>query len=144
MLAEHGGEEIRMRVDAKISIGTPTTAPRRAASSSFTVDDAPEARATASAGAAAGIGSIDALLVLQGEEDPAQRRRRSARHGRSVLDALDGLKAALLAGRISGSELLRLRTLLRQRPGASDDPGLEEVLAHIELRAEVELAKLGR
>lgn len=133
-----------MRVDAKITVGTTATAPRRAASSSFKLDDAPETRAASSTAASTGVGSIDALLVLQGEEDPAQRRKRSARHGRSVLDALDGLKAALLAGRVSGADLMRLRTLLRQRPGASDDPALEDVLAHIELRAEVELAKLGR
>lgn len=138
------GEEVRMRVDAKITVGTTATAPRRAAGSSFKLDDAPEARAAVSTSASAGIGGIDALLVLQGEEDPAQRRRRSARHGRSVLDALDGLKAALLSGRVSAGDLVRLRTLLRQNPGASDDAGLDEVLAHIELRAEVELAKLGR
>ena len=32
--------------------------------------------------ATAGVGGIDALLVLQGEEDPAQRRRRTANRGR--------------------------------------------------------------
>jgi hypothetical protein len=133
-----------MRVDAKITVDTPTVARRRPAGTAFRVDEQEEARASAPAGPAAGIASIDALLVLQGEEDPAQRRKRAARHGKSLLDALDGIKAALLAGRISGSELLRLRTLLRQQPGATDDPRLDEVLAHIELRAEVELAKLGR
>jgi hypothetical protein len=133
-----------MRVDPKISIATPGAAPRRAGSTTFRLDDAPEARASSSTAASTGIAGIDALLVLQGEGDPAERKRRSARHGRSLLDALDGLKAALLAGRVSGGDLLRLRTLLRQRPGLSDDPQLEDVLAHIELRAEVELAKLGR
>ena len=37
----------------------------------------------------------------------------------------------------------RIRTLLTERRAATGDPGLDEVLAHIELRAEVELAKLG-
>jgi hypothetical protein len=133
-----------MRVDPKTSIATPGVAPRRTGSSTFRLDDAPEARAAAPAAASTGIAGIDALLVLQGEGDPAERKRRAARHGRSLLDALDGLKAAILSGRIAGGDLLRLRTLLRQRPGVSDDPQLEDVLAHIELRAEVELAKLGR
>ena len=33
--------------------------------------------------------------------------------------------------------------MLTERRTATSDPGLDEVLAHIELRAEVELAKLG-
>lgn len=134
-----------MRVDAKITVGSPSVAPRRAGSSSFKLDEeAPAARATGGAASTTGIGGIDALLVLQGEGDPAERRRRVARHGRSLLDALDHLKAAILSGRIAPSELIRIRDLLRQNPGFSDDPRLDEVLAHIELRAEVELAKLGR
>jgi hypothetical protein len=133
-----------MRVDAKTMVGPAGVAPRRAASKSFTLDEAQETRASAATAASTGIAGIDALLVLQGEGDATEKRRRAARHGRSLLDALDGLKAAILAGRISGADLVRLRTLLRQRPGATDDPALEDVLAHIELRAEVELAKLGR
>lgn len=133
-----------MRVESKNPVGTAAVSPRKAAGSGFTLDEAPEARSSASTTAAAGLGGIDALLVLQGEGDAKDRRRRAARHGTSILDALDKLKADILGGRISAADLARLRTLLRQRPDFTDDAGLEEVLAHIELRAEVELAKLGR
>jgi hypothetical protein len=133
-----------MRVEAKNPVGTTGVAPRKTAGSNFTLDETAEPRGATSAAAATGVGGIDALLVLQGEGDAKDKRRRAARHGTSILDALDGLKAALLAGRISGADLARLRTLLRQRPDFTGDAGLEEVLAHIELRAEVELAKLGR
>jgi hypothetical protein len=50
-------------------------------------------------------------------------------------------KASILSGRIAGAELLRIRALLAERRQATDDPSLDDVLAHIELRAEVELAK---
>ena len=133
-----------MRVEAKSPVGTSAVTPRKAAGSSFTLESGSDARGAASASATSGVVGIDALLVLQGEGDAKDKRRRAARHGSSILDALDRLKADLLAGRISAADLSRLRTLLRQRPDFTDDAGLEEVLAHIELRAEVELAKLGR
>ena len=95
-------------------------------------------------GSMAGVGGIESLLVLQGEEDPAQRRRRTAKRGVDILDSLDRLKAAILSGRIPAVDLLRIRGLLNERRDLTDDPRLDEVLAHIELRAAVELAKLGR
>jgi hypothetical protein len=81
---------------------------------------------------------------VQAEEDWQERRRRQARRGYDLLDGLDKLKAALLAGRVQISELERLKAMLSARRETSDDPRLDEVLAHIELRAAVELAKLGR
>ncbi|MHB2168819.1 flagellar assembly protein FliX [Alsobacter sp. R-9] len=135
-----------MRVDAKLPIGTTGVAPRRQAGGRFTVDTPAASSAGPAAGASAtgALGTIESLLVLQGEEDPAQRRRRQAKRGGDILDSLDRLKAALLSGRIPMVDLLRLRALLGERRDATDDPRLDEVLAHIELRAAVELAKLGR
>jgi hypothetical protein len=117
---------------------------RRTASGGFSVGDASEAREAGHAGAAAAMHSVDALVILQGEEDAGQRRRRAARRGRDLLDALDGLKAAILAGRIAPDRLLRLRAILTERRLDTDDPGLDELIGHIELRAEVELAKLAQ
>jgi hypothetical protein len=84
------------------------------------------------------------LLAVQEQGDQQERRRKQARRGHDLLDGLDRLKAALLAGRVLPSELERLRATLTQQREATDDPRLDEVLAHIELRAAVELAKLGR
>jgi hypothetical protein len=134
-----------MRIDGKPAITVPINgAARRADGGGFSLSAKDP---TASSGKATGVGGpggIEALLVLQGEEDPARRRRRALGRGRDMLDALDGLKASILNGRIAGAELLRIRGLLAERRQASDDPGLDDVLAHIELRAEVELAKLAR
>lgn len=87
---------------------------------------------------------MDGLLAVQAEEDGQQRRRRQARRGTDLLDGLDRLKAALLSGRVQIAELERLKAMLSVRRETTDDPRLDEVLAHIELRAAVELAKLGR
>jgi hypothetical protein len=89
------------------------------------------------------IGGIDALLALQGVEEPGERRRKAVKRGRSALDALDALKLGLLSGRLDAAAQARLKSAgagLREPTG---DPGLDIVLAEIALRVEVELAKTG-
>ncbi len=81
---------------------------------------------------------------MQGEGDPAERRRRSLKRGNDLLERLDALKAALLSGRVGQAQLQRLAAQVAARGGPSGDPGLDEVVAHIELRAQVEIAKLSR
>jgi hypothetical protein len=66
------------------------------------------------------------------------------KRGSNLLDTLDQLKIALLSGRVSPQQLELLKGQVRQRGDAVDDPGLADILAHIELRAEVEIAKLSR
>lgn len=94
--------------------------------------------------AAAPLATLDAILALQSEEDPGERKRRSARRGLAILGALDGLKAGLLFGRVAPAEIDRIARGLREPAGGSGDPGLDTIVAEIELRARVELAKLGR
>jgi hypothetical protein len=95
------------------------------------------------AGAGA-MGALDGLVALQADEDASQRRQRRLRRGHDLLDGLDRLKAALLGGVIPVSQLAQLKAQLDQRALVSDDPRLEELIGHIELRVAVELAKLGR
>ena len=103
-----------------------------------------DVRSTAGAGGAASLASLDAILTLQAMDEPGERKRRSARRGRDLLDSLDLLKAGLLSGTVSTAELARIASGLRTGAGPSGDPGLDGVVAEIELRAKVELAKLGR
>ena len=103
-------------------------------------DDAPASAAVAGGGA---IGGLDALLALQSVDDPLTGRKRAARRGHDLLDALEQLKADLLAGRVSMDRLERLTAKVKLRE-PSDDPALEDLIDQIELRAQVELAKLGR
>jgi hypothetical protein len=117
---------------------------QRATSSSsrFSLGASGGAERAAASQAVAPAGSMDGLLALQAAGDSLERRKRAMRRGRNILDTLDQLKIALLSGRVSASQLDILKGQIQQRADATEDPGLAEVLAHIELRAEVELAKL--
>lgn len=95
--------------------------------------------------AAAPLATLDALLAVQNEaNEPGERRRRSLKRGHELLAALDSLKAGLLGGRVSARELRGLAGQLADRGELSGDPGLDDIVAQIELRAEVELAKIAR
>jgi hypothetical protein len=87
---------------------------------------------------------MDALFALQANEDSTERKKRQVKRGHDLLDGLDRLKAALLGGVIPGAQLSELKRQLEQRRENTDDPRLEELLGHIELRVAVEIAKLGR
>jgi hypothetical protein len=65
------------------------------------------------------------------------------KHGRRALDALDEVKLGLLAGTIDQATLLRLKTVSSDLKEGSGDERLDQVLAEIDLRVEVELAKAG-
>ncbi len=87
---------------------------------------------------------MDALVALQANEDATERKKRRVKRGHELLDGLDRLKAALLGGRVPLGHLQQLKAQLDARAEQSDDPRLEELVGHIELRVAVELAKLAR
>jgi hypothetical protein len=116
---------------------------RRAASGAFTVGEADPPMATSAAVALRTLGGIDALIALQGIEEPAERRRRAVKFGRRALDALDDLKLGLLAGTLDQATLLRLKAVSGDLKDCSGDERLDHVLAEIDLRVAVELAKAG-
>jgi len=116
---------------------------RRAGSAGFTLPGKESAASARGAGVSAS-GPLDTLLAVQAYEEPQERKKRQAKRGHDLLDGLDRLKAALLSGSVQVSELQRLKDMLLLRRETTDDPRLDDVLAHIELRAAVELAKLRR
>jgi hypothetical protein len=126
------------------TLGSPAASARRSSSSAFALPDtvaSPESRAATPPKAA---GNIDALLAMQGIEDPVERRKRSVQRGRGALDVLDDLKIGLLSGNFDASTVSRLRDAAANLKSSSGDPGLDAVLSEIELRVEVELAKAGQ
>jgi Class II flagellar assembly regulator len=135
-----------MRIDPK-TLSTPLSGsapPRRdVAGRSFSLEGRADAAKTGSAAPAVPLATVDALLALQGEGDPADRRRRSVQRGHDLLDALDRLKAALLSGRVPTADLRTIAARLAERRDLSGDPRLDDILSHIELRARVEMAKVG-
>jgi hypothetical protein len=116
---------------------------RRSGGTAFTLPT--KETATSARGQAVNSTSgLETLIAVQAYEEPLERKKRQAKRGHDLLDGLDKLKAALLSGRVQISELETLKTTLSLRREMTDDPRLDDVLAHIELRAAVELAKLGR
>jgi hypothetical protein len=119
------------------------TAKRAGGAGGFTLSESNAPQTASPAIALRTVSGIDALIALQGIEDPLERRRRAVKHGRRALDALDELKLALLSGTLESSALLRLKAVAADLKDGSGDEKLDQVLNEIELRVAVELAKAG-
>jgi len=135
---------MRIQATHNASVATPSSTARRAASGTFSLEG--ESAAARSSGAPTGarnIGGIETLLALQGVDEPSERRRKAVKRGRGALDALDALKLGLLSGTFDTGALARLKSVTASLAEPSGDPTLDAVLAEIELRAQVELAKIG-
>jgi hypothetical protein len=123
-------------------------ATRRSTASGFSVSAEAAPRSAGSAGGPRSVGGIDALIALQGVqgaqevEGPLERRKRAVKRGRAALDALDELKIGLLGGALSTATLSKLREAAAHLKLGSGHAELDGVLAEIELRVEVELAKM--
>ncbi len=125
------------------ALAGPRGTARRTTGGSFRVSDQESTRQSAGTGSLRSIGSVDALIALQGVEDPTERRKRSVARGRNALDVLEKLKLGLLDGTLDPSTLARLKVAAEGLTDESGDPGLDQVMAEIDLRVAVELAKAG-
>lgn len=143
-----------MRITTPPSLGAVQTAqqaPRAdRARPAFALPDAPKAEAQAASAARPGVAAagLETLLAVQGlqPDERRERRRRAVQRGRRALDLLDELKLAMLSGATMPAVLLKLRGLTAQRPqdgggAGTGEEGLDGVLAEIDLRVQVELAK---
>lgn len=86
---------------------------------------------------------LDAILALQAVGDFKESRRKAVKRARGLLDLLEEMKADLLIGRPSPQRLdamVAQLAALRERV----EPELDAVIDEIDLRVQVELAKLGR
>jgi hypothetical protein len=104
------------------------------------------ARPLANSGVAANTptATLDAVLVAQEIAEPTEQRRSGIRHGDSLLAELRELQLGPVEGWVGEGMLRRLARLLDGLRPAIEDPTLAELLDQLELRAAVELAKLGR
>lgn len=130
-----------MKIENGKSVGA-TGAPKRtgAAAPVFT----PEIGATqptAKTAPASAVTALDAVLALQVDDGPGQRRARQLRRGRDVLDALEVLEQGLLLGRAPAALLADLDRL-RGQSQATGEEDLDKILLEIDTRLAVEAAKL--
>lgn len=96
--------------------------------------------------ASAGIAVADAIFAAQmiNDEEGRERRRLAVKRGFSLLEKLEEIRDALLLGYISKDRLIEISRFVKERKTDAEDEGLNGIIAEIELRVEVELAKLTR
>lgn len=108
------------------------------------------AEAARSVDQAPSVAPLDSLLAAQlvdavGDATEEKARRQAVvQRGEDILDHLEDLRVGLLLGHIPKDRLGRLVRLVREQRAEARDPQLAAMLDEIELRAEVELAKLAR
>ncbi len=90
------------------------------------------------------VASSGTLLSVQEVGDSLDGRRRAVKRGEDILDRLDELRHGLLIGAFSAAKLDNLLGMIRRQQSNVTDPKLREILNDIEVRAAVELAKLGK
>lgn len=124
-------------------IGQGSGTRRPGSASGFSLPDAGAARRSPVTAAPAGTYDVSALLALQSVEGPLERRRRAVKRGFDLLDTLEDIRLDLLGGSIGADRLERLVGLVGDK-APSEDERIAALIDDIELRARVELAKLGR
>lgn len=102
------------------------------------------AKESGAAGGVGGLGAIAPMMGLQEIDDALARSRRGRSRASSLLDQLEEIRLELLLGGISQGRLQQLAHMVEARRPEIDDQKLAEILDEIDLRARVELAKLGR
>lgn len=88
------------------------------------------------------VAGVNPLLTVEAIGEEPQRRRRNRQRAESILDRLDDIRHGLLLGVIPGTALTDLIDRLAVARETVSDAGLLAVLDEIDLRAQVELAKL--
>ncbi len=105
--------------------------------------EAGAAREVASVASVSGITAIMPVIEPDADEQ-GQKRRRAVLRGEALLEELEGLKLALLNGSYPTERLEALLKLTQSRMESTQNEELNALLVEIDLRARVELAKLGK
>jgi len=94
--------------------------------------------------AAQPLTNLDTLVVLQEAPGDQEAKKRALKRASDMLDQLEAIRLDLLDGGVPAPRLEALVRLVRLQRDQVNDPRLAHVLDEIELRARVELAKLGQ
>ncbi len=99
---------------------------------------------TAGAGATQSIAQLDALLAVQEVEDPTKKAAKKRAHLRadSILDNLEQIRLKMLAGDLTVGHMIDVADVVASHRDKIDDPALTAIMDEIDLRAQVELAKM--
>lgn len=104
-----------------------------------------ETTAPQGVGATAGVSGVMGVLAIQEVDevdDAAKRASRGKMRAMEMLDKLDEIRLGLLSGDLTAERVVELARTVQSRRAEVDDPRLARILDEIDLRAQVELAKL--
>ena len=92
------------------------------------------------------IASVDTIFLAQAvdDEEEKQIKRKLINKGKTLLNKLEEIRNGLLIGEISKDKLIEISRLVKQKNADTNDEKLKDIIEEIELRVEVELAKLTR
>ncbi len=92
------------------------------------------------------IAKVDALLSVQAAEDPTERaaRQRMQVRAEGILDELDSIRMGLLTGTLTVGHVINVADVIAAHREKVMDPELTAILDEIDLRAQVEIAKMRR
>ncbi len=90
------------------------------------------------------IAHVDALLAVQGAEDPMAGAAKKRMRQRSVklLDGLETLRNKMLMGTMTVGDMIDIADVIASHRERIMDPALTGIMDEIDLRAQVELAKM--
>lgn len=90
------------------------------------------------------IAMVDALLALQGAEDPTARaaKKRMRERANTVLNELDKIRMGMLSGKLTVGHMVDIADVVASHREKVMDPALSALMDEIDLRAQVELAKM--
>jgi len=103
-----------------------------------------------SGGEVLGVVNVGGLLAAQsvggeaGAGPDYKERQRRAQRGVELLERLEEIRRGFLLGAIPKDKLGDLARMVREKRERGADPVISRLLDEIELRAEVEIAKLSR
>lgn len=102
------------------------------------------AESTSSVSTTQSIAQLDALLAVQEVEDPLQKqaKKKAKMRAGAILDKLDNLRLKMLTGGLTVGHMVDVADVVASHRDKIDDPQLTQIMDEIDLRAQVEIAKL--
>lgn len=87
--------------------------------------------------------AIFATQMVNGEEE-REIKKKLLKKANTFIDKLEEIRDGLLVGHISKDKLIDISRMVKERQVETSDERLKSIMEEIELRVEVELAKLMR
>ncbi len=90
------------------------------------------------------IAQLDVLLAVQETEDPTKKaaKKRAQLRSDSILDKLEQIRIKMLTGDLTVGHLIDVADVVASHREKIDDPKLTSIMDEVDLRAQVEIAKM--